>query len=177
MRELRRRARGWRLEDARAALSRGAWKEARTGFEAICARGETAEALEGLGWAAWSGPPPEISPPLACPSAAEPRRSRARRPTGQEASRSATSASSRLTRGACIAGGTSTFRLTRHWRSRRVNTLPHGPLMAALRRVGYAPVDDGTAMRSWCLGDLVVLGISASGASLELASPAAGEYP
>lgn len=159
MRELRRRAGGWRLEDARAALSRGAWKEARTGFEAICARGETAEALEGLGWAAWWLDDLVVSIEL---------RERAyrlypRRGDSRAAAR--------------VAGGTSPFRLARHWRSRGVNTLPHGPLMAALRRDGYGPVDDGTAMRSWCLGDLVVLGISASGALLELASPAAGEYP
>ena len=36
-----------------AALARGAWEEARTTFEAALSREETAEALEGLGLAAW----------------------------------------------------------------------------------------------------------------------------
>ena len=37
----------------RAALARGAWAEARASFEAALAEEETAEALEGLSWAAW----------------------------------------------------------------------------------------------------------------------------
>jgi LuxR family maltose regulon positive regulatory protein len=37
----------------REALSRGAWEEARAAFEATLGQGETAEALEGLGLAAW----------------------------------------------------------------------------------------------------------------------------
>jgi LuxR family maltose regulon positive regulatory protein len=41
------------LEAARAALSRGDWEEARTQFQVVLAGGELAEALEGLGLAAW----------------------------------------------------------------------------------------------------------------------------
>ena len=37
----------------RAALARGAWEEARASFEAALAEEESAEALEGLSWAAW----------------------------------------------------------------------------------------------------------------------------
>jgi DNA-binding NarL/FixJ family response regulator len=36
-----------------AALARGAWEEARRHFDAALAEAETAEALEGLSWAAW----------------------------------------------------------------------------------------------------------------------------
>jgi LuxR family maltose regulon positive regulatory protein len=39
------------LERGRAALDRGVWEEARAAFEEALAQGETAEALEGLGWA------------------------------------------------------------------------------------------------------------------------------
>ena len=35
------------------ALAAGAWQEARTAFESALRQGETAAALEGLGWAAW----------------------------------------------------------------------------------------------------------------------------
>src|SRR5215204_7124022 len=35
------------------ALARGAWAEARASFEAALVEEETAEALEGLSWAAW----------------------------------------------------------------------------------------------------------------------------
>ena len=42
-------AAGW------AALARGAWEEARVSFDAAVAASATAEALEGLGWAAWWG--------------------------------------------------------------------------------------------------------------------------
>ena len=42
-------AAGW------AALGRGAWEEARVSFEAAISASATAEALEGLGWAAWWG--------------------------------------------------------------------------------------------------------------------------
>jgi DNA-binding NarL/FixJ family response regulator len=35
------------------ALRRGAWREARDAFEAALERGESGEALEGLGWAGW----------------------------------------------------------------------------------------------------------------------------
>src|SRR5919107_1547583 len=35
------------------ALATGAWEEARTAFETALRQGETAAALEGLGWAAW----------------------------------------------------------------------------------------------------------------------------
>lgn len=38
-----------------AALGRGAWEEARVSFEAAVSASATAEALEGLGWAAWWG--------------------------------------------------------------------------------------------------------------------------
>ena len=38
-----------------AALARGAWQEARVSFEAAVSTSATAEALEGLGWAAWWG--------------------------------------------------------------------------------------------------------------------------
>jgi tetratricopeptide (TPR) repeat protein len=41
------------VEAGRAALSRGAWEEARESFEAAIRDGETAAALEGLSWAAW----------------------------------------------------------------------------------------------------------------------------
>lgn len=41
------------LDAARAALSRGDWEEARTQFLVVLAGGELAEALEGLGLAAW----------------------------------------------------------------------------------------------------------------------------
>jgi DNA-binding NarL/FixJ family response regulator len=41
------------VEAGRAALSRGAWQEARASFEAALSDGETAAALEGLSWAAW----------------------------------------------------------------------------------------------------------------------------
>ena len=41
------------LRAGRAALARGAWAEARASFEAALAEEETAEALEGLSWAAW----------------------------------------------------------------------------------------------------------------------------
>ena len=40
-----------RLAEGRAALNRGAWDAARQTFETVLAEGETAEALEGLGWA------------------------------------------------------------------------------------------------------------------------------
>jgi hypothetical protein len=40
-------SRGW------TALSRGSWKEARAIFEQELEAGESAEALEGLSWAAW----------------------------------------------------------------------------------------------------------------------------
>jgi len=40
------------VEQARAALARGAWEDARHGFEAALAEGESAAALEGLGTAA-----------------------------------------------------------------------------------------------------------------------------
>jgi LuxR family transcriptional regulator, maltose regulon positive regulatory protein len=39
------------LVEGRAALDRGAWEAAREAFEAALERGETPEALEGLGWA------------------------------------------------------------------------------------------------------------------------------
>jgi len=39
------------LDAARSALNRGAWEEARRAFEAAIHESETAEALEGLGWA------------------------------------------------------------------------------------------------------------------------------
>lgn len=38
-----------------AALERGAWQEARVSFDAAVLASPTAEALEGLGWAAWWG--------------------------------------------------------------------------------------------------------------------------
>lgn len=38
-----------------AALGRGGWEEARVSFEAAVSASATAEALEGLGWAAWWG--------------------------------------------------------------------------------------------------------------------------
>jgi ATP/maltotriose-dependent transcriptional regulator MalT len=41
------------LRAARAALARGDWTEARAGFEAALRDGQTAEAWEGLSWAAW----------------------------------------------------------------------------------------------------------------------------
>ena len=41
------------LRAGRAALARGAWAEARASFEAALGEGESAEALEGLSWAAW----------------------------------------------------------------------------------------------------------------------------
>ena len=41
------------LRAGRAALARGAWAEARASFEAALGEEETAEALEGLSWAAW----------------------------------------------------------------------------------------------------------------------------
>jgi ATP/maltotriose-dependent transcriptional regulator MalT len=41
------------LTSARQALERGAWEEARRGFEAVLTHEETPEALEGLGAAAW----------------------------------------------------------------------------------------------------------------------------
>jgi hypothetical protein len=41
------------LIDARQALARGAWEEARRRFEAALTEEETPEALEGLGSAAW----------------------------------------------------------------------------------------------------------------------------
>lgn len=41
------------VEAGRAALARAAWEEARAFFEAAVSQAETAEALEGLGWAAW----------------------------------------------------------------------------------------------------------------------------
>jgi DNA-binding NarL/FixJ family response regulator len=41
------------LKSGREALGRGAWGEARACFEAALRRGETADALEGLGMAAW----------------------------------------------------------------------------------------------------------------------------
>jgi DNA-binding CsgD family transcriptional regulator len=41
------------IEAGRAALAAGAWEEARARFELALSDGETAEALEGLGWAAW----------------------------------------------------------------------------------------------------------------------------
>jgi LuxR family transcriptional regulator, maltose regulon positive regulatory protein len=41
------------LEAGQEALSRAAWEEARTHFEAALEREETPEALEGLSWAAW----------------------------------------------------------------------------------------------------------------------------
>ena len=41
------------LAEGRDALARGAWPEAREAFEAALAREESAEAWEGLGWAAW----------------------------------------------------------------------------------------------------------------------------
>jgi len=41
------------LIDGREALARGAWPEALAAFEAALSREETAEAWEGLGWAAW----------------------------------------------------------------------------------------------------------------------------
>jgi DNA-binding CsgD family transcriptional regulator/uncharacterized protein HemY len=43
------------LEAGWAALGRGAWEEARVSFEAAVSTSPTAEALEGLGWAAWWG--------------------------------------------------------------------------------------------------------------------------
>jgi DNA-binding CsgD family transcriptional regulator len=43
------------LEAGWAALGRGAWEEARVSFDAAVATSPTAEALEGLGWAAWWG--------------------------------------------------------------------------------------------------------------------------
>jgi LuxR family transcriptional regulator, maltose regulon positive regulatory protein len=42
-----------RLTEGQAALARNAWHEARTAFEAALAEGESPEALEGLGMAAW----------------------------------------------------------------------------------------------------------------------------
>jgi ATP/maltotriose-dependent transcriptional regulator MalT len=42
---------GARLQEGRAALNRGAWEVAREVFEEALAESETAEALEGLGWA------------------------------------------------------------------------------------------------------------------------------
>lgn len=42
-----------RPSDARAALARGAWLQARSAFEEALTQGEDAEALEGLSWAAW----------------------------------------------------------------------------------------------------------------------------
>lgn len=42
-----------RADAGREALARGAWQEARAHFEAALAVGETPEALEGLGMAAW----------------------------------------------------------------------------------------------------------------------------
>jgi ATP/maltotriose-dependent transcriptional regulator MalT len=39
------------VEEGRAALNRGAWEEAREAFEAARGESETAEVLEGLGWA------------------------------------------------------------------------------------------------------------------------------
>jgi DNA-binding CsgD family transcriptional regulator len=44
---------GGTLERARAALARGAWKEAREGFDDVLTRGEDPEALEGRGLAGW----------------------------------------------------------------------------------------------------------------------------
>ncbi len=41
------------LDAARAALTRGDWEDARAQFQAALAAGESAEALEGLGLAAW----------------------------------------------------------------------------------------------------------------------------
>jgi ATP/maltotriose-dependent transcriptional regulator MalT len=41
----------WGLGQARAALDRGLWEEARVAFETALAAGERPEALEGLGWA------------------------------------------------------------------------------------------------------------------------------
>lgn len=41
------------LSAGRAALARGAWEQARASFAAALAAEETAEALEGLSWAAW----------------------------------------------------------------------------------------------------------------------------
>lgn len=41
------------LEAGWTALARGAWEEARGAFETAVAEAETAEALEGLSWAAW----------------------------------------------------------------------------------------------------------------------------
>jgi LuxR family maltose regulon positive regulatory protein len=41
------------LRAGRAALARGAWAEARASFEAALGEEESAEALEGLSWAAW----------------------------------------------------------------------------------------------------------------------------
>src|SRR3954462_2189292 len=41
------------LESGRAALGRGDWQAARIAFERALAAGETPEALEGLGLAAW----------------------------------------------------------------------------------------------------------------------------
>jgi LuxR family maltose regulon positive regulatory protein len=42
-----------RLAAGNDALARGAWEDARAAFEAVLAGGESAEALEGLGLAAW----------------------------------------------------------------------------------------------------------------------------
>ena len=41
------------LAVGQAALARGAWREARRAFQAVLAREESPEALEGLGLAAW----------------------------------------------------------------------------------------------------------------------------
>src|SRR5687767_12498168 len=41
------------LTQAHAALERAEWRAARDGFERALAERETAEALEGLSWAAW----------------------------------------------------------------------------------------------------------------------------
>ena len=41
------------LAGAHAALARGRWEQARDLFQAALARGESGEAWEGLGWAAW----------------------------------------------------------------------------------------------------------------------------
>ena len=42
-----------RISDGTAALARGDWEHAREAFAAALEAGETAEAWEGLGWAAW----------------------------------------------------------------------------------------------------------------------------
>lgn len=46
-------ARDERLDACREALGRGDWAQARSCFERALSRGESAEALEGLSWAAW----------------------------------------------------------------------------------------------------------------------------